>query len=78
LRLEFVLFDEDVQTTLHDLLRLIHPESIAVFTLDQIARTIPLTNGHVTQSPRPCHTTTEPGEEVPTLQNHPSPFKQRG
>jgi hypothetical protein len=36
LRLEFVLFDDDVQTTLHDLLELIHPESIAVFTLNQI------------------------------------------
>ena len=36
LRLEFVLFDDDVQTTLHDLLELVHPESIAIFTLNQI------------------------------------------
>jgi nitrogen regulatory protein PII len=76
LRLEFVLFDDDVQTTLHHLLKLTHPESIAVFKLDQIVRTIPPTNGHLTQSPRPCHTISEPGA-VPTPQNHRSPFKQR-
>jgi nitrogen regulatory protein PII len=36
LKLEFVLFDEDVQTALHELVELIHPETIAVFRLDQI------------------------------------------
>jgi len=76
LRLEFVLFDHDVQTTLHHLVKLIHPESIAVFTLDQIVRTTPPANGHLTHSPRPCHTISDPGE-VPTPQNHRSPFKQR-
>ena len=76
LRLEFVLLDDDVQTTLHHLVKLIHPESIAVFTLDQIVRTIPRTNGHLTQSPRLCRTISEPGE-VPTPQNHGSHFKQR-
>jgi nitrogen regulatory protein P-II 1 len=35
LKLEFVLFDDDVNTTVHQLLELIHPESIAVFKLDQ-------------------------------------------
>jgi nitrogen regulatory protein P-II 1 len=35
LKLEFVLFDEDVQTALHELGELIHPEAIVVFQLDQ-------------------------------------------
>jgi nitrogen regulatory protein P-II 1 len=48
LRLEFVLFDDDVQTTLHELLELVHPESIAVFTLDQ---TISPAKGHAEDPP---------------------------
>ena len=48
LRLEFMLFDDAVQTTLHHLVELIHPESIAVFKLDQVVRTIPPTDGHST------------------------------
>jgi len=35
LRVEFVLFDEDVEATLHELLELVRPESIAVFGLDR-------------------------------------------
>ena len=35
LRVEFVLFDDKVQTTLHALLELMHLESIAIFKLDQ-------------------------------------------
>jgi nitrogen regulatory protein P-II 1 len=35
LKLEFVLFDDDVKATLHQILELVHPESIAVFKLDQ-------------------------------------------
>jgi nitrogen regulatory protein P-II 1 len=35
LRLEFVLADNDVQTTLHKVLDLIKPETLAVFRLDQ-------------------------------------------
>src|SRR5208282_5894526 len=38
LKLEFVVFDDDVQTTLHQLSELVHPESIAVFQLDQTHR----------------------------------------
>jgi len=45
LRLEFVLFDDDVQATVHHLLELIHPESIAIFKLDQELRPISSTNG---------------------------------
>jgi nitrogen regulatory protein PII len=40
LRLEFVLFDDEVQIALHQLLELVHPESISVFRLDQEVRTI--------------------------------------
>jgi nitrogen regulatory protein P-II 1 len=40
LRVEFVMFDDDVQATLHQLLKLVHPESISVFRLDQEVRTI--------------------------------------
>jgi len=36
LKLEFLLFDDDVQATLHQLLELVHPESIAVFKVDQM------------------------------------------
>ena len=35
LRVEFVLFDDNVQSTLQGLLELVHPESIAIFKLDQ-------------------------------------------
>jgi nitrogen regulatory protein PII len=44
LRVEFVMFDDDVQATLHRLLELVHPESISVFRLDQEARTISAAN----------------------------------
>jgi len=35
LRVEFALFDENLEITLHRLLELVHPESIAIFKLDQ-------------------------------------------
>ncbi len=35
LRIEFVLFDDKLQTILHELLELVRPESIAIFKLDQ-------------------------------------------
>ena len=50
LRLEFLLFDDAVQPTLHQLLELVHPESVAVFKLDQEVRTISATNGYLTRS----------------------------
>jgi nitrogen regulatory protein P-II 1 len=40
LRVEFLMFDDDVQATLHQLLKLVHPETISVFRLDQEVRTI--------------------------------------
>ena len=40
LRVEFVMFDDDVQATLHRLLELVHPESISVYRLDEEVRTI--------------------------------------
>ena len=45
LKLEFVLSDGDVTATLHQLLQLLCPESIAVFKLDQTIRAtkIPIT-----------------------------------
>jgi nitrogen regulatory protein PII len=39
LKLEFVLFDNDVQRTLHRLVELVHPETIAVFKLEHTLRT---------------------------------------
>jgi nitrogen regulatory protein PII len=48
LRLEFVLLDDDVQTALHQLLQLVHPESIAVFKTDQ---TVWPAKGYHTSSP---------------------------
>jgi nitrogen regulatory protein PII len=47
LKLEFVLSDDDVKATLHQLLELVCPESIAVFKLDQ---TIWPANGNLTSS----------------------------
>jgi nitrogen regulatory protein PII len=51
LRVEFVMFDDDVQATLHQLLELVHPESIAVFRLDQEVRTISSANSDLKHSP---------------------------
>jgi nitrogen regulatory protein P-II 1 len=50
LRVEFVMFDDDVQATLHQLLTLVHPESISVFRLDQEVRTISSANSHLKNS----------------------------
>jgi len=50
LRVEFVLFDDAVQSILHELLDVLHPESIAVFKLDQEVRAISATNGHLTST----------------------------
>jgi nitrogen regulatory protein P-II 1 len=44
LKLEFVLLDDDVQATLHQLLELVHPESIAVFKVDQTLWPVNLTS----------------------------------
>lgn len=35
LKLEFVMFDDEVQSAVHQLIELVHPDSIAVFKLDQ-------------------------------------------
>jgi nitrogen regulatory protein PII len=51
LRVEFVMFDDDVQAALHQLLELVHPESIAVFRLDQEVRTISSANSDLKHSP---------------------------
>jgi nitrogen regulatory protein P-II 1 len=50
LRVEFVMFDDDVQATLHRLLELVHPESISVFRLDQEVRTNSGANHHLKTS----------------------------
>ena len=47
LRLEFLLFDEKVQSTLHQLCELVQPESITVIKLNQHVRTISPTNGNL-------------------------------
>jgi len=47
LRVEFLLFDDKVQSTLHQLCELLHPESITVFKLDQHVRTTSPTNGNL-------------------------------
>jgi nitrogen regulatory protein P-II 1 len=54
LRVEFVMFDDDVQVTLHRLLELVHPESISVFRLDQEVRTICPASPHLEGSLPPC------------------------
>ena len=64
LRLEFVLFDDDVQATLHRLLELVHPESIAIFRLD---RTIAPAKAHLNNAPPLRQTRTNQGE-APTRQ----------
>ena len=50
LRVEFVMFDDDVQATLHRLLELVHPESISVFRLDREVRTISAPTPHLKNS----------------------------
>jgi nitrogen regulatory protein P-II 1 len=49
LRVEFVMFDDDVQRTLHRLLELIRPESISVFRLDQQVRSVSSANSYLKQ-----------------------------
>jgi len=44
------MFDDDVQTALHQLLELVHPESISIFRLDQEVRTISSAHSHSEQS----------------------------
>jgi len=51
LRVEFVMFDDDVQATLHRLLELVHPESISVFRLDQEVRTLSSADTNLKDSP---------------------------
>jgi nitrogen regulatory protein PII len=48
LRVEFQLFDDKVQSTLHELCELVHPESITVLQLDQHNRTNSPTNSNLT------------------------------
>ena len=59
LKLEFVLFDDDVQTTLHQLLEFVSPESIAIFKVDQ---TIRPAKGHFTDLPPLRHAMNHPAE----------------
>jgi nitrogen regulatory protein PII len=65
LKLEFVLFDDDVQSTLHQLLELVRPESIGVFQLDQTHRPA---NNHLTNLPPLRPTATDYPAETPTRQ----------
>jgi nitrogen regulatory protein PII len=67
LKLEFVLFDEDVQTTLDQLIELVNPESVAIFGLDQALRP---TKGHLTNLPQLNHTTNRPKAKGGS--NHPN------
>jgi|SRR5580693_5867862 nitrogen regulatory protein PII len=48
LKLEFVLFDDDVRATLEKLAELVHPEIIAVFKLEQI---IPIAESNLSSDP---------------------------
>jgi nitrogen regulatory protein PII len=52
LKIEFVLFDDNVKATLHQLLVLVQPESIAVFKVDQT-----LWPARGTRLPSQCHAT---------------------
>ncbi|MGO9264395.1 MAG: P-II family nitrogen regulator [Candidatus Binataceae bacterium] len=61
LKLEFVVFDDDVQTTLHQLSELVHPESIAVFQLDQTHR---LAAEQLTDTPPSGRTTNQQPAEM--------------
>ena len=47
LRVEFIMFDGDVQAAVHQLLELVHPESISVFRVDQEVRTISSATPHL-------------------------------
>jgi nitrogen regulatory protein PII len=47
LRLDFLLFDDKVESTLHQLCESVHPESITVFKLDQHVRTTSPRNGRL-------------------------------
>lgn len=57
LKLEFVLFDDDVKATLHQLHELVHPESISVFKLDH---TLCTARRKLTHQQPLCHATSVP------------------
>jgi nitrogen regulatory protein PII len=40
LRVEFIMFDDDVRAAVHQLMEVVHPESISVFRVDQEVRAI--------------------------------------
>jgi nitrogen regulatory protein PII len=50
LRVEFIMFDDDVQAAVHQLLERVHPESISVFRVDQEARTLAPATSHLKTS----------------------------
>jgi nitrogen regulatory protein PII len=47
LRVEFIMFDDDVQAVVHQLLEVVHPESISVFRVDQQIRAISSATPHL-------------------------------
>ena len=57
LKLEFVLFDDDVKATLHQLHELVHPESISVLKLDH---TLCTARSKLTHQQPLCHATSVP------------------
>jgi len=57
LKLEFVLFDDDVKATLHQLHELVHPESVSVFKVDH---TLCTARSKLTHQQPPCHATSVP------------------
>jgi nitrogen regulatory protein P-II 1 len=71
LRVEFVMFDDEVQATVHRLLEFVHPESISVFRLDQEVRTISSAHAQLKNSLPSDQRMTTPGvtssAHVPSL-----------
>jgi nitrogen regulatory protein P-II 1 len=65
LRVEFVMFDDEVQATVHRLLEFVHPESISVFRLDQEVRTISSAHAQLKNSLPSDQKMTTPGVTSP-------------
>jgi nitrogen regulatory protein PII len=64
-RIEFVLFDDDLQAKLDHLIELVHPESIAIFRLDQ---TISPAKGQLKSTPPSLRTEAADQVDMPARQ----------
>ena len=65
--IDFVLFDDDVESALHKLHEIVQPDSVSIFSPDQKVRTISPVYGHVNSLRLPIR---EPKRRTDTAKTH--------